>query len=43
MSFSSTTVEWPFLLGVEDGTVPLGREVRNRDGSTLLVGLCGPR
>lgn len=43
MSFSSTTVEWPFLLGAEYGTVPLGREVRNRDGSTLLLGLCAPR
>lgn len=35
-SFSSTTVECVFLLGVEDGTVPLGRKPRNKDGSTLL-------
>ena len=44
MSFSSTTVECPFLLGVEVGTVPLGRELKNKDGSTLfLLCFCAPR
>lgn len=32
MSFSSTTNAWPFLLGVEDGTVPLGRELSSELG-----------
>lgn len=31
MSFSSTTSAWPFLLGAEDGTVPFGRALRNRE------------
>jgi hypothetical protein len=27
-SFSSTTIPWPFLLGVDDGTLPFGRALR---------------
>jgi len=30
MSFSSTSIECPFLLGEEGGTVPLGSALRNK-------------
>lgn len=37
ISFSSMITAWPFLLGVEPGTVPFGRAFRNnlssRDGT----------
>ena len=47
MSFSSTSVACPFLLGVEDGTVPLGRELKNKfsleERSTLFPSFSPPR
>ncbi|KAG5025218.1 hypothetical protein JHK82_021123 [Glycine max] len=41
MSFSSTSMECPFLLGEEGGTVPLGSALRNKlslleDGFSFL-------
>ena len=47
MSFSSTSVACPFLLGVEDGTVPLGRELKNKlsleEGSIFFPSFSPPR
>jgi len=45
MSFSSTSVACPFLLGEEGGTVPFGSALRNKlsllgDGFTLLCCFC---
>lgn len=45
-SFSSTSTELPLLLGAENGTLPLGSEVKNKlsleDGSIFLVSLLEP-
>lgn len=41
-SFSSMVTEWPFLLGADEGTLPLGSAVRynlaSRDGWSLSCG-----
>lgn len=40
MSFSSIVVAWPFLLGVEAGTVPLGSDVKYSLASAAGTSLC---